>query len=287
MRNLISSLILAVVFTGCIEPPRQVEEMPFVTRDRDEQSRMLALIDRADIPSSHLTHPVDRYPSLLSNKNNDVAKFAELYLEAKAGRPRSMGSVGYYYYKGMSPIEKNYAEAVRWFTLGAEADDADSQVYLAECLYFELGTTKDVNRARKLLDRAKQQGRKSYRITFDDSSYYVLGEGVKPAAEVYKAPPQEKTFYAFTIKPVAFSKPQTRFFLEEYAGSYYFGSLSERETAASAFDHLYRLLKELDLEALNEEGTLSDQRNRFVQKLEECKAAHAVFDATLISAKKR
>jgi TPR repeat protein len=182
---------------------------------------------------------------------------------------------------GFSPVQKNYAEAVRWFAKAAEADDAQAQVYLAECYYFELGVPKDVERARALLERAKQQGKKSSRLTFSDTPISIDYNTLKPNT----AP--SGVSYSFTITYNATETPQTRLFLKRYAGVYFFRNLQDRDSAAAAYSELRNKLYELDKEALNNDGTAEEQRDRFTRRMGECNTALGTFESKIRSASRR
>ncbi len=166
------TLLLSLVLVGCVSAPQPVQEMSFVTRERNQQQGLLGTIDRAGVPDSHFEYSYDRSAGSYDYKLREVARFSELYLEAKQGRLAAISRVGGHYYTGISPIQKDYQEAVKWFTLGADRDDADCLVSLGECYALGLGVPKDLERAKGLLSRASSQGKKSYRVTFSDKPVY-------------------------------------------------------------------------------------------------------------------
>lgn len=166
------TLLLSLVLVGCLSSPQPVQEMSFVTRARDEQQNMISVIDRAGVPESHFDYTINRNTSPFGHNLGGAARFSELYLEAKQGRLTAIWRVGGHYYSGISPIQKNYQEAVRWYQMGADRDDPDCLVALGECYAFGHGVPKDPERAKGLLSRASSQGKKSYRVTFSDKPVY-------------------------------------------------------------------------------------------------------------------
>jgi hypothetical protein len=166
-------MLLALFLVGCVSSPQPVQEMPFVARARNEQQGLVSSIDRAGVPDSHFEYSYDRYAPSYDYKLREVARFSELYVEAKQGRLNAISRVGSHYYMGISPIQKNYQEAVKWFTLGADRGDADCQVSLGECYALGHGVAKDVERARGLLALAASQGKKSNHVTFSDTPVYI------------------------------------------------------------------------------------------------------------------
>ncbi len=166
------TLLLSLVLVGCVSAPQPVQEMSFVTRERNQQQGLLETIDRAGVPDSHFEYSYDRSAGSYDYKLREVARFSELYLEAKQGRLKAIWRVGGHYYDGISPIQKNYQEAVRWYTMGADRDDPDCLVALGECYALGHGVFKDLDRAKGLLSRASSQGKKSHRVTFSDNPVY-------------------------------------------------------------------------------------------------------------------
>jgi hypothetical protein len=165
-------MLLALFLVGCVSSPQPVQEMSFVTRERSQQQGLLGTIDSASVPDSHFEYSYDRSAGSYDYKLREVARFSELYLEAKQGRLKAIWRVGGHYYDGISPIQKNYQEAVRWYTMGADRDDPDCLVALGECYALGHGVSKDQDRAKALLSRASSQGKKSHRVTFSDKPVY-------------------------------------------------------------------------------------------------------------------
>ena len=167
-----SELLISLLLVGCVSSPQPVQEMSFVTRARNEQQDLVSVIDRAGVPDSHFEYSVNRNAPSYDYKLKEVARFSELYLEAKQGRLNAIWRVGGHYFTGISPVQKNYQEAVKWFTLGADRDDGDCLVSLGECYALGHGVSKDLERAKGLLSRASSQGKKSHRVTFSDKPVY-------------------------------------------------------------------------------------------------------------------
>lgn len=89
-----------------------------------------------------------------STKNDS---FDFLLKKAKRGNRDAQFAVGEKYYKG-NGVDKNYAEAVKWYRKAAEHGYAKAQCDLGTCYYEGHGVSKDYQEALKWYSKAAEQG---------------------------------------------------------------------------------------------------------------------------------
>lgn len=136
--------------------------------------------------------------------------------------------MGGHYYDGISPIQKNYHEAVKWYAMGADRDDPDCLVALGECYALGHGVSKDLDRAKGLLARASSQGKKSHRVTFNDKPVYYdpetggFSNSPSPSPSVVSSSlPQGSSasgLYEITFDPGQNGKASWQVAMKEFAG---------------------------------------------------------------------
>lgn len=283
MRSLV---LLSLILVGCVSPPRPVQEMPFVTQARNQKQKMLDTIDSAGIPDSHFEYSVDRSGIYSDFKLSEVARFSEIYLEAKQGRLKAIGRVGSHYYMGITPVVRNYTEAVKWFTLGADRDDPDCQVKLGECYALGLGVEIDMGRAKALLARASAQGSQSYRVKFSDTPVYVDVQtgrtSTTPSAlpsssfgDIPQAGQSSGTYeVAFDADPNG--KASWQLWFKEFSGRIVRTSSREvyLKVLAAKADAILALNK-MDLHTLYGQGTDDEKYEKFKELLREARVAQA------------
>jgi len=105
--------------------------------------------------------------------NEDFAMF--IREKAIAGDPVFQHRVGNCYYWG-DGIERNYAEAVKWYKLSAEQGYADAQNNLAVCYQKGKGVVQDYEEALRLLNLSAEQGNAIAQNNL--AGRYQKGEGV-------------------------------------------------------------------------------------------------------------
>ena len=76
---------------------------------------------------------------------------------AEQGNARAQGVLGTFYHEGLG-VEKNYAEAVKWFRKAAEQGNADAQGVLGAFYHEGIGLEKDLTEAVKWFRKAAEQG---------------------------------------------------------------------------------------------------------------------------------
>jgi TPR repeat protein len=67
--------------------------------------------------------------------------------------------LGYCYWNGQG-VEANCEEAIKWYKLAAEKENASAQYELGMCYYFGTGVDKDLQTARSWFEKAAAQGNK-------------------------------------------------------------------------------------------------------------------------------
>ena len=77
---------------------------------------------------------------------------------AEAGDARAQHDLGWAYYQGIG-LEKNYVQALSWFTKAAEAGDKSASYYVGEIYYNGFGTVEaDKEKAIIWFKRASESG---------------------------------------------------------------------------------------------------------------------------------
>jgi TPR repeat protein len=95
----------------------------------------------------------------------------QLLARALDGEVRAQVAVARFYKKNAAAETErshNETEALRWFTLAAEQEDADAQMELGLMLVTAEGSNRNVQEARRWLSRAGQAGKAP--------AYFMLGE---------------------------------------------------------------------------------------------------------------
>lgn len=88
----------------------------------------------------------------------DAAQAVRWFLRAaEQGLALGQTQVGFSYYLGEG-VPKDEAEAARWFRLAADQGEVNAQHNLGICFAQGVGVTKDRQRAAELLERAAKQG---------------------------------------------------------------------------------------------------------------------------------
>lgn len=124
------------------------------------------------------------YKGLGTNKNLNYA-FSLLHGAAIKGNstPESQKILGQFFLTGKS-IPRNYAEALKWYTLSAENGDRESQAELAFLYYTGLGVNRDFEKAFLWYERSAMQGLAVSQYSL--GVMYYSGNGVKKT-DVVKA----------------------------------------------------------------------------------------------------
>ena len=81
-----------------------------------------------------------------------------LMKQAESGDAKANYDLGYVYEKGVAGIEKDMSEAIRLYTLSAEAGYAPAQNYLGFCYYRGDGVDRDAEKALFWIQKAADQG---------------------------------------------------------------------------------------------------------------------------------
>ena len=102
--------------------------------------------------SADFTDGVNAYQA-----QNYVRAMALLRPYAERGNARAQSYVGYMYESGYS-VERNYAEANRWFLMAAEQGDSYSQGKLGYAYEYGLGTARDEKIAAQWYTKAAEMG---------------------------------------------------------------------------------------------------------------------------------
>ena len=114
-----------------------------------------------------------------------VAQLVEL--AANSGTPRSMSSMGAFFFYGLGDFEQDYKEAAKWCQKAAEQGQAWAQNHLGWMYQFGQGITQDYKEAFKWYQKAAEQGW-AY-AQYDLAGMYYNGQGVpqdyKEAAKWY------------------------------------------------------------------------------------------------------
>jgi tetratricopeptide (TPR) repeat protein len=115
----------------------------------------------------------------------DRKRLADVRAKAGKGDAKSQFELGNTFYHGNLGVEKNYAEAVKWFRKGAEQKSASSQYYLGLCYYNGEGVAKDYVQAVKWYRKAAEQNVASAQISL--GACYADDHGVaRDFVEAYK-----------------------------------------------------------------------------------------------------
>ena len=111
----------------------------------------------------------------------EPAKFEEYQAKAEQGDARGQAMLGRCYATGQG-VEKDVAEAVKWFRKSAEQGDARGQCGLGTCYASGMGVKKDDAEAVKWYRKAADQGYAAAQSAL--GTLFAMGEGVeKDAAE--------------------------------------------------------------------------------------------------------
>lgn len=148
------------------------EKAPASKADKEKTESIRKFIEKGDTASKVIlaeTNPEDSFVPI------DAAMLQKLLeIEAEQDEPIAAYMVGHYYYSGII-VEKNYAEAFKWFKKGAELGDADSQNMMG--IYYKHGiyVNQDMEQARLWYERAAKQGGSS--ATYNLALFYLKGAG--------------------------------------------------------------------------------------------------------------
>ena len=260
-------LALSILLTGCVSQQPQPKEPSYYAR---QQQKWLATIDAAGVPDSHFDHSVNRNPDEMDRANEELAYFSGLYLEAKQGRLKSVARVGTFYYKGIAPVERNYQEAVKWLTIGADRDDADCQVYLGECYFLGLGVPVNNDRAKELINRAKSQGVKSLRVNFIESKGSYNERQVGATYEPTEA------MREVTFESAPDGKASWQHWMKEFEGRTVRTQSQDilRQVVTAKSEMILRLNR-MDLHNLYGKGTDREKYEQFLVLLKQAREAQA------------
>lgn len=99
---------------------------------------------------------------------NDAIK--EKIKLAKSGDRDAQCLLGNCYLEGNEDVDRNYAEALKWFSRAAEQNDAEAQYYMGKMYYGGLGVPKDWAEAYKWFDIAEYN---RYIYTRDEYGTYT------------------------------------------------------------------------------------------------------------------
>ena len=284
LRSTTGAFLISSLLVGCVSSPQPVQEMSFVTRARNEQQDLVSVIDRAGVPDSHFAYSINRNAPSYDYKLREAARFSELYLEAKQGRLAAISRVGGHYYTGIFPIERDYKEAIKWLTLGADRDDADCLVALGECYALGHGVPKDLERAKGLLSRASSQGKKSYRVTFSDKPVYYdpetggFNNSPSPAPSVVPSTvPQGVSasgLYEVTFDPGQNGKASWQIWMKEFSGKVVRTSSREVQLKVlTAKASMVIALNKMDLHTIYGTGNTEERYQKYLVLLGEARAA--------------
>lgn len=279
-------ILVSSLLVGCAFSPQPAQEMSFVTQARNEQQDLISTIDRAGVPDSHFEYSVNRAAPSYDYKLREVARFSELYLDAKQGRITAISRVAGHYYTGISPIQKDYQEAVKWLTIGADRDDPDCQLLLGECYALGLGVTRDLERAKGLLSRAASQGKKSYRVTIGDRPVYFdpstgkLSNDPSPALHSASSstsnPVSSSGIYEVTFDADPRGKASWQIWMREFSGKTV--KTSSREVylqVLTAKASMVLALNKMDLHVLYGKGSDEEQYEKYKELLQEARIPQA------------
>ena len=285
LRSTTGAFLISSLLVGCVSSPQPVQEMSFVTRARNEQQDLVSVIDRAGVPDSHFAYSINRNAPSYDYKLREAARFSELYLEAKQGRLAAISRVGGHYYTGIFPIERDYKEATKWLTLGADRDDADCQVSLGECYALGLGVPRDLERAKGLFSRAASQGKKSYRVEIGEGVYYdpqTGGFSKNPSPALYSPPSNSSQrfssagTYEVTFDADPNGKASWQMWMKEFSGKAV--RTNSREVylqVVTAKASMVLALNKMDLHVLYGKGSEEEQYEKFKELLREARIPQA------------
>ena len=98
----------------------------------------------------------------------------ELVKKAEAGDAKAQYDLGICYYEGTG-VEKDWGEAVKWFTKSAEQGDAVAQVCLGTRYYLGEGVEKDYKEAVKWFTKSAEQGNQYGQCNLGNCYYECKG----------------------------------------------------------------------------------------------------------------
>ncbi len=113
---------------------------------------------------------------IISDERNLEQKIDRLKEKAVEGNAEAQYKLGLAYCNG-EDVEKDHAEAVKWFTKAAEQGHAQAQFSLGVCYYNGEGVEKDISQAVKLFTKSAEQGNAEAMCKL--GVCYEKGEGVK------------------------------------------------------------------------------------------------------------
>jgi tetratricopeptide (TPR) repeat protein len=115
----------------------------------------------------------------------DRKLLADIRAKVEKGDAKSQFELGNTFYHGNLGLEKNYAEAVKWFRKAAEQKSASSQYYLGLCYYNGEGVAKDYVQAVKWCRKAAEQNIALAQVSL--GACYANDQGVaRDYVEAYK-----------------------------------------------------------------------------------------------------
>lgn len=101
---------------------------------------------------------------------SQTEKIKEKIKLAKSGDSIAQCLLASSYFTGDDDVDRNYAEAMKWFSRAAEQNDAEAQYYLGRMYYEGLGVPKDWAEAYKWFDIAEYN---RYIFTRDEYGTYT------------------------------------------------------------------------------------------------------------------
>ena len=125
-------------------------------------------------------------PDVSPSRRVEERDISSLIKFAEGGSVQDQLNLGHIYSSGkdMSGVNRDYAQAFKWFRKAAEQGDAKGQYFLGRMYYYGEGTAKDYAEAAKFYRRSAEQG--DVVAQFSLAICYANGEGVaKDAAEAY------------------------------------------------------------------------------------------------------
>lgn len=97
-------------------------------------------------------------------------KIKEQIKQAKSGDSNAQCQLAYCYFEGNEDVDRNYAEAMKWFSRAAEQNDAEAQYYLGRMYYEGMGVPHDWAEAYKWFNIAEYN---RYIFTRDEYGTYT------------------------------------------------------------------------------------------------------------------
>ena len=118
----------------------------------------------------------------MSNNNQNKAnaeqeKINKLIAAAEQGDIEAQRNLGIDYYEGFYGLEKDYKEALKWFRMAAEKNDASAQFLLGSMYRYGEGVEIDYSEAARWYRMAAEQGDAEAQDSL--GILYTWGDGVE------------------------------------------------------------------------------------------------------------